>query len=1009
MALLQRALESVRSGSGQCVVIAGEAGIGKSRLVAEATTSAAHLGVTIAQGQCFESDRTLPFAPLIDLLQTFCARQSNEALASIFRSATPELIRLLPDLSALMPNITPMAALEPEQEKHRLFASLAQVLTSLGTLPDTAAPSQPGPILLIIEDIHWCDDTMLEFLHLFARRIAEYPLLLLLTYRSDEVNDSLRHFLGLLDRTRRVVDISLNRFDLHATREMISTIFDQQQPVRQEFVDALQTLTDGNPFFIEETLKSLVVSGDIYRVRTGWTRKQLSDIRIPRTITDAVQRRVQELSAGARQLLTLAAIAGRRFDLDLLADVMCTDEATLLAHIRELITAQLVVEHSDDYFAFRHALTRQAIYAQLLARERKPLHRALGEAIEQRYADKLESRAGDLAYHFYQAGAWLKASAYAQRAGERVQALFSPGVAIEYFTMALEAAAHAEMAAPASLYRTRGQLHELVGNFAAANADYRQALDLARAAHDQHAEWQSLFDLGFLWSARDHTQAGEYLRHALELACQLDDDATLAHTLYRLGNWHANRDQQAEALRNQQEALALFERLGDKRGLARTLDVLGMTSLLIGDMIAATTYQRRAIALFRELDDRSGLLSCLMIYAMHGLSYMAVAMACPAVDLNMGQRYAEEALQLARELGSRPNEAGVFGYFALVLGARGYYGRALEFAQQALDIAQEVEHPIWLIIANMTLGAAYHDLLELEVAQQHLERALQIARDINGLEFSYTLSTFLAPLYIARGELRRAEALIDTCVAALGTDLTTNVRRRIQAVYAEIHLARGQATEGLLLLDRIIAATPHAAVDQLSPQQRGREPRQYDADDGAGVIPYLWRLRGAALAALGRWPEARACLLAAAGRARLLDARPECWRIQVILGALLRSMRKSGQAVAAFDSARALIMELAQDVPEQDGLRERFTQRALATIPPITLTPLQQMKRETGGLTARERSVASLIAQGKNNREIAETLIISQRTVEVHVGNIMNKLHVTSRAQIAAWVATRGI
>jgi DNA-binding CsgD family transcriptional regulator len=587
--------------------------------------------------------------------------------------------------------------------------------------------------------------------------------------------------------------------------------------------------------------------------------------------------------------------------------------------------------------------------------------------------------------------------AYAQRAAEHAQALFAPRVAIEHCTLALEAAARAGIPAPATLYRLRGRMADLIGDVAAAHADYEQALQIARTSDDQQATWQSLLDLGVLWNARDHARAGTYLQQALPIARRLDD-AALAQTLYRLGNWHANMDQQVEALRDQQEALSLFERLGDRHGLAMTLDVLGMTSLLVRDMRAAASYQARAIALLRALDDRNALISCLMVYAQRGLSYLGDVSVAATDGLAAYRRDSDEALQLARALGSQPNEAGVLGYFALVLGAHGIYAEAIATARQALAIAQAIGHPAWQFVGHLGLGAVYHDLLDHDLAQEEHERALEQARTVNALEFLSMLASFLAPVYIAQGDLARADALLKEVETSLGTQLTTYVRRRIQAVRAELYLARGEASETVALLDRIIAATPHEAS----------VASQSEAPSG-GVVPRLWRLRGEALMALGRWAEAERSLRAALDAAQILGALPQAWRAQVALGKLFRSMRKAQVSADAFDAARTLIAEVASQAPDEGGLRQRFSERALALIPATTLTTLQQARRAAGGLTARERAIATLIAQGKNNREIAETLVISPRTVEVHVSNIMGKLDVSSRAQIAVWAASNGL
>jgi len=327
-------------------------------------------------------------------------------------------------------------------------------------------------------------------------------------------------------------------------------------------------------------------------------------LHIPRSVLVAVQRRLDHLSPGAREVLSLAAVAGRRFDFALLQQLTRRHEAELVQLIKELITAQLVVEESEEVFAFRHALTRQAVYTDMLARERKTLHRTIAETIERLSAETLEAHLGDLAYHFYAAGAWVKALEYAQRAGEQAQHLYAPRAALEHFTHAVQAARHLAVPAPLDLFRARGQVYQILGEFEHARSDYEQALHAALNTHNRVAEWQSLLDMGALWTERDYEQAGDYFHRAIELAREMGDQSTLAHTLSRVGNWYANREQPHEALHYHQEALGIFHRLNDQHGLAETLDLLGTTSLAAGLLPSGVTYYEQAIALLRALGDR---------------------------------------------------------------------------------------------------------------------------------------------------------------------------------------------------------------------------------------------------------------------------------------------------------------------------------------------------------------------------------------------------------------------
>ena len=206
-----------------------------------------------------------------------------------------------------------------------------------------------------------------------------------------------------------------------------------------DFIQSLYLVTEGNPFFVEETLKSLSSGRDahVHRRRTG--SLPMSELRLPRSVQLAVQRRLDQVSPDARELLALAAVAGRRFDFGLLQLLTGRDEATLIRLIKELIRAYLVVEESADLFAFRHALTRQAVEGDLLARERRALHRSIAEATERLYVADRETHLTDLSTHFFAAEAWDRALHYAQRAGEQAQALSAPRAAAEQFTRVIAA------------------------------------------------------------------------------------------------------------------------------------------------------------------------------------------------------------------------------------------------------------------------------------------------------------------------------------------------------------------------------------------------------------------------------------------------------------------------------------------------------------------------------------------------------------------------------------------
>ena len=480
---IHQLIESTKSGQGQVALLSGEAGIGKSRLVKEAKAYATDLNYRVVQGNCFPTDLSCPYAPLLDLIRTLLARLDSTKIQAMLKPFARDLYPLLPEVVLPVTDLItaqPLTALEPEQEKRRIFTALVHCFISLATTL---------PLMLIIEDLHWGDDTSLEFLHYLARHSTDHPLLLLMTYRNDEIRPALRSWLAQLDRERLAHEYLLTSLSRNDVDAMLQAIFDVQRRVPSETLDALYGLTEGNPFFIEEILKSLITVGRIFYTDENWEHKQLSELHIPRSIQDAVRQRTDQLSKNARHVLILAAVAGRRFDFVLLQQLTHHDEQQLLTVMKVLIAAQLVIEESADQFAFRHALTRQAIYTQLLVRERRALHLKIAETIESMHAATLEPYLEDLAYHYYKAEVWDKAFHYGQLAGEKAQALYAPRAAIEQFTQALHAAQHMTILPSTTLYRRRGQAYETLGNFEQAQSDYQRALDIARRTHDGAAEW----------------------------------------------------------------------------------------------------------------------------------------------------------------------------------------------------------------------------------------------------------------------------------------------------------------------------------------------------------------------------------------------------------------------------------------------------------------------------------------------------------------------------------------
>lgn len=991
IAALRSLVEAAGSGRGGVGLISGDAGIGKSRLVAEARRFATERGLLVLQGDCFEADRAYPYAPLLDLFRTHLAWSAISPDAGALDQLVSELARLLPDLAPLFPH-GPSAdvpqALDPDQQKQRLFTVLTRFF---------AAQAARRPVLLVVEDVHWCDESSLELLLHLARRCATLPILCLFTYRSEEVSPGLRHWLAQLDRERLARELALMPLALSEVEAMLGAMLVAPPTGGGNLAGTVYALAEGNPFFVEELLKSLIASGEFRQVDGAWEwqvpGRDSGSMAIPRSVLDVVRQRVERLSAAAKGALTLAAVAGRRFDFALLAHALGCAEDDLLPLIKEFVAAQLVTEESGDRFAFRHALVRQAIYGELLARERRALHRAIADALEASHTTpaRREARLADLAHHCYEAGAWERALEYTRRAGERALALHAPGAAIAYLTHALESAEHAEVTPPAAIYHARGQAQAMRGEFDRAHADYERALASAEAARDGALAWRCMMALGALWAGRDYAQTGVWFRRASEQASHLTDPILRARSLNRLGNWLSNTGRVEEGLRAHHEALAIFEEWDDAPGMAESFDLLGTTYGMRGDKIAAVGYLGRAIPLFRSLGDAQSLSSALAMHALQSLPWSSETTVSPLGPREAAVQGAAEALQLARQIESPAAQAFAGNALSNAFLARGEFGPSIDHAREAQHIATEIGHRQWMVATAFVLGRTYVMLHAPAQAVATSEAALALARELGSLYWIATCAANLARARMVHGDLPAAQAVLEA-VMPRDHPAHTMPERGLALAWGELALAQGEADAALRIAERLLASAADSAPGQ-----------------AAQPIPLLLKLRGEALLALARPEEAAAALEGARWGALERGSRPDLWGIQGSLGWAYQRLRRDDDARQAFAAARQLVEELAATLDEV-RLREQFRRAALATLPqerPISRR--EATRRAFGGLTARECEVAALIVRGKTSREIAEELVITERTAEVHVSNILGKLGFSSRAQIAAWAVERGL
>ena len=953
LAALRERLDAARGGRGGLVLIGGEAGIGKTALAEALCREATELGALVLAGHCYDLAEAPPYGPWAELF-----------------------LRHYPEGGTPLP---PAASAAHAAARAESQAELFQHV-----LDSFAALAAARPLVLLLDDLHWADDASVDLLRFVARSLPGMPMLVIGTYRSDELtrHHPLHRAVPPLAREGRAARMELQPLDEGDLYGLTRQRYALSPGDAARLVAYLAAHAEGNPFYAGELLRTLEEARTLRPAGIGadggaaWTLGDLAGARVPPLLRQVIEARIDRLGPEARGRLLAAAIVGQEVPLDLWAVAAAEDEADLLPTLEGALEARLLAE-TDDGIRFAHALVREALYEGVLGPRRRALHRRVAEALLGRAPPGPDA---DAVAHHLQRAADPRATAWLVRAGDAAQARHAPRAAIDRFTRALDDSGVLASETLLRVRRARGRAHETVGEFDAARADYEQSLDLARTIDDQRAEWQALLDLGMLWAARDYARTETYYQRALALAREADVPALAARSLNRLGNWYVNMDRPRVSERYHAEALGIFRALDDGPGIAETLDFLAMAMMLSGNLRRAEGYGREAIERYRALDNRHGLSSVLATMAGRA-GTLFPGMFTPVTTLAEGMGDAAAALEIARDIGWRAGEVFAMNQVAMNWAQRGEFGRALAGIEEEERIATAIGHRMWLLATHWLRAQIYFALLAPDVARRHGAEHAAIARELRSVYAQRGGTISIAWALLHAKEYAEADRLLEIVT---GVEFVPDscVRQVAWAFRAEVALARGDAGAALGIIDRLLAAMPNVAP--------GRPP----------VWPAI--VRGESLVALGRVDEAEAGLRAAVRDAVQQEMRPYLWRAHVALGGLYRRQARDDDAAREFAAARAVAGILAATVPDEE-VRAGFLAGVERLIAAAQVSVAEPEPRESSRLTEREVEVLRLVAAGMSNRAIAAALSISERTVNRHMTNLYTKIDAHSKAEATAY------
>jgi DNA-binding CsgD family transcriptional regulator/Cdc6-like AAA superfamily ATPase len=970
---MAEALSRARAGAGQVVFLAGEAGVGKTRLLREfGRRIQPRSGVAVYAGNCYDERPAPPYGPFAELLRALATAPDAAPLAESAGPWAGDLRRLLPELTAPLGEDAPS---DPQAEKRRLFQAIYQVLR----------PRDGRAHVLVLEDLHWADQASQELLHYLARAVERDRVLIIGTYRTDEMHrlHPLAATIARLTRDRRYQELRLSPLSRSELAEMLEATLGE--PPAAGLLDALYERTEGNPFFTEEVLDSLLsqggLAGDAHRARP------VIEVAIPLSIKDSILRRVADLDEMTSAILRDAAVVGRRFDFELLLRLSKVGEAELLRALGTLVKRQLVVEEPggrEDRYRFRHELIREALSEEMLRRERRLRHQEVLRALEELHAADPDAVVDQLAYHALHARAAADAARYSEAAGDKAAAVHAYREAQGHYEAALEASEElpADDQRRGGLLARLGTMTYLVGDPRGAAGSWREALGLFRQLGDHRRAADLQRWLGrAAWELGDVADAFAQTRAALDTLAGEPPCRELAMAYSALAHLYMlqipdSPASAADTIAWGERALTMAEELGDEAVITHALNSIGVALADSGQTEAGLSRLRRSLAIALQAD-----LPVDVVRAYINLS----GKLCKKV----GSR--DEGLGLMREGWAYASRLGYIRGMSKLLTAL-IYGLLESGKWAELDgLVEEVLRPDYPGPLEDRTRAQHARAILLWArgrpaeARDLLERLLATTDDEEGQHVEHVLSF----VHRALGDMEQAAAAADRLVArvqaraGVGPDsLAVGTLALKLLAAAEIYIDVGRRDEAL----EIIAAMERAPCSgDMASYQRA-------------VIDEL-----RALTLLDERPREAAALLGQLTSAwEEFGCPPDVARLRRRYAAALLRLGPAERELARHELAAA------RAIAEPLGFAHELAQIS-ALERPEPARPTVAPPRSPEGLTPRELEVLALITRGLSNRAIAETLVISEKTAEVHVRNILGKLGFSSRTQAATYALERGL
>ena len=843
--LLADCFEKAKRTHGQVVFVVGEPGIGKSRLLLEFRRRIADEANWL-EGRTLSFGRSIAFHPLIDLLKRNFRIEEGDSEATIIKKIEGNVLRLGEDLRPILPYLRYLFSIDPDDSTVlKMDARLrrGEIFDALRRLMVRA--SEVHPQVTVYEDIHWMDQATEESLVFAADSIPNNRILQIFTYRTGH-----HHPFGERTYHTRIV---LDSLSTEHSAEMAKGLLGTEH-LPPELNSLITRKAEGNPFFVEEVVKSLQEIGAIRQFGDRYVlAKPLDEILVPDTIQDVIMARIDRLAEAPKKTLQLASVIGREFTrrlVDRLTEIRERNEEFL----RELKAIELIYEKSlfpELSYMFKHALTHEVAYHSLLVQRRKELHHLIALAIEELYAERLAEHYEVLAHHFLKAEDWTKALDYLLKAAGKAAKAFTIREAIALYDEALEAARNLgdtiQNKTLMEIHQAKMGLYFILSDFKSSRAEGELLLALARRFGDSTNEGMALAGMGFASVfAHNFDRALDYSRQAIEVSEKINAQPVLARGHLTTGMVYAVTGRLHEGGREFERVLTISRPAGEVFHQSLALGLAGFLKNWEGDYGEALRLQSEGLRLARKHNVLVPLLQGLFI---HGVTLIGKGNYDEALEVF------EEGLALSEKVGDEVNRHRLLNSLGWLYIEIGDLERAIDLNRKGAEGARKRGDSETIANPEINLGDVFLIKGDLVLAQELLEGVYKLAKDpatSDWMKWRYSTHLFasLGDLWLARGDSAKAR---EFCDHSLDIAARTNSKK---------NLVKG------------------------------------------------WRLRGEIALARRQWNETENALRQALSIAQAIGNPTQLWKSHVALGRLYTDTKKPELAEREFRSAREVIDQM---------------------------------------------------------------------------------------------------